>query len=260
VGIGGSRTLVDQEGRLWSVVLFSFAAEKGILITGNSQGFKKVLGAQTGKLACNLELSAEILSVIDLSTQNLQECCAVLNEFALPRAIVDFTSSSFVGWNSRFLHQTGCSEDTIRSAKPEELLAFGESWLPLSGDDGQVVEFTSCATKRPSGANPTPGYIIRTASKFGYVMLEFSDSRPAQFEQGRVTGREEERDRIIKAYHEEVSSSIIAVLFLIETAKNKLEEAGSPQAEPVSKASQILTETTEKIAEVLSNPDRGSQT
>ena len=53
---------------------------------------------------------------------------------------------------------------------------------------------------------------------------------------------------------------MIAALFLIETAKNKLEEAGSPQAEPVSKASQILTETTEKIAEVLSNPDRGSQT
>jgi hypothetical protein len=52
------------------------------------------------------------------------------------------------------------------------------------------------------------------------------------------------------------SSSIIAALFLIETAKNQLEEAGSPQAEVVSKASDILTETTEKIAKVLGDGDQ----
>jgi hypothetical protein len=183
-----------------------------------------------------------------------------LNQFALPRAVVDFTHNSFVAWNPRFLDLTGCSEDTIRSAKPEELLAFGESWLPLSKNDGQLVEFTSCATRRPFGTDPTPGYIIRTPSNFGYAMLEFSDLRTAQFEQGRITGQEEERNRIIKAYHEEVSSSIIAALFLMEEAKNKLEETGSPQAEPISKASQILIETTEKIADVLSEPDRDSQT
>ena len=44
---------------------------------------------------------------------------------------------------------------------------------------------------------------------------------------------------------------MISALFLIETAKSELEEAGLPQAEVVSKASEILTETTEKIAEVL---------
>jgi signal transduction histidine kinase len=90
-------------------------------------------------------------------------------------------------------------------------------------------------------------------------MLDVSDSPSVQFEQGRTTGREEERNRIIKAYHEEVSSSMIAALFLIETAKNELEEAGLPQAEAVSKASDILTETTEKIADVLSNTDGNSQ-
>jgi signal transduction histidine kinase len=83
-------------------------------------------------------------------------------------------------------------------------------------------------------------------------MLEISDSRSAQFDQGRIAGREEERNRIIKAYHEEVSSSMIEALFLIEEAKSELEEAGLPQAEAVSKASDILTETTKKIADVIS--------
>jgi hypothetical protein len=197
---------------------------------------------------------------IDLSTQNLQEFCAVLNGFALPRAIVDFERHSFVAWNPRFLEQTGYSEDEIKSAKPEELLTFGESWFPLSDQkEGQTVEFISCAAKRPFGADPAPGYVIRSHSKIGYVMLDVSDSPSVQFEQGRTTGREEERNRIIKAYHEEVSSSMIAALFLIETAKNELEEAGLPQAEAVSKASDILTETTEKIADVLSNTDGNSQ-
>jgi hypothetical protein len=49
-----------------------------------------------------------------------------------------------------------------------------------------------------------------------------------------------------------VSSSIVAALFLIETAKIELEHAGLPQAETVAKASDILTETTEKITDVLS--------
>ena len=48
---------------------------------------------------------------------------------------------------------------------------------------------------------------------------------------------------------------MIAALFLVETAKSELEEAGLPQAEAVSKASEILTETTEKIADVLTDAE-----
>jgi signal transduction histidine kinase len=90
-------------------------------------------------------------------------------------------------------------------------------------------------------------------------MLDVFDSPSAQFEQGRKVGREEERNRVVQAFHEEVSSSIIAALFLIETAKSELEDAGLPQAKAVSKASDILTETTEKIADVLGAPDRSSE-
>jgi len=52
---------------------------------------------------------------------------------------------------------------------------------------------------------------------------------------------EEEQNRIIEAYHEEMSSLMIAVLFLIETAKSELQESGLSKAETVSKASDILT-------------------
>jgi hypothetical protein len=189
---------------------------------------------------------------IELSTQKLQEFCAVLNEFALPRAIVDFERDAFVAWNAKFLEQTGYSEDEIKSAKPGELFTFAESWFPLSGEkEGQMVEFISSTTKRAFGAETAPGYVVRSHGKIGYVMLDNFDLPSAQFGQGQIAGREEERNRIVEAYHEEVSSSMIAALFLIETAKSELQEADLPQAEAVSKASDMLKEATDKIARVL---------
>ena len=89
-------------------------------------------------------------------------------------------------------------------------------------------------------------------------MLDAFDLSSVQFEQGRLAGRQEERNRIVKAYHEEVSSSMIAALFLIEAAKSELQEAGLPQNEAVSKASESLTEATDKIVDVLSDANRNS--
>jgi hypothetical protein len=176
-----------------------------------------------------------------------------LNGFALPRAIVNFEQGSFVAWNPKFLEQIGFSEEEIKAVRLEELLTMGGSWFPLSGEnDRQKAEYIGCAVRRPFGEQPVPGFIIRTHERIGYLMLDVFGASSVQFEQGRVFGREEERNRITKAFHDEVSSSIVAALFLIETAKTELEEAGLPQAETVAKASDILAETTEKIADALS--------
>jgi hypothetical protein len=184
-----------------------------------------------------------------------------LNEFALPRAIVDFERRSFVAWNARFLKEMGYSEEEIKSIDTEELLTLGDTWSPISDEnEGQKVEMISCAARRPLGGEPASGYVVRAQGKIGYVMLDVLDSPSARFERGRVAGRKEERNRIIKAYHEEVSSSMIAALFLVETAKRELEEACLPQAETVSKASDMLTETTEKIAAVLLDEKGNSNT
>jgi hypothetical protein len=194
---------------------------------------------------------------IDLSTEKFQEFCAVLNQFALPRAIVDYERHSFVAWNSKFLERTGFSEDEMRSSRLDELLTFGESWFSLSEEsEGQTVEYVACAARRPFGTDPAPGFAVRSHGKIGYLMLDAFDSPAAQFEKGRSAGREEERNRVIRTFHEEVSSSIIAALFLIETVKSELEDAGLPQAEALSKASDILAETTEKIADVIGEADR----
>ena len=193
---------------------------------------------------------------IDLSPQKLQDLCTILNKFALPIAIADFERRLFVAWNPKFLEQTGFSEDEMKSSKPEELLALGESWSPLSEENGRPAEYTSCAARRPFGADPAPGFVVRSHGKIGYVMLDVFESSSAQFEQGRSVGRQEERNRIVRTFHEEVSSSLISALFLIDTAKTELEEGQLPQTEAVSKASDALAEATEKIETVLGEQDR----
>jgi signal transduction histidine kinase len=94
--------------------------------------------------------------------------------------------------------------------------------------------------------------VVKNRGRIGYVMLDSLGSS-AQLEQGKTIGREEERNRIAKAFHDEVSSSMLAALFLVEAAKTELEDAGLPQAKLVAQASDILAETTEKIVAVVTD-------
>jgi len=197
----------------------------------------------------------EIYFGINLSTENLQQLVSLLNEFSLPRAVLDFEKDAFVAWNWRFLDHTGFTEDEMKSSKLEDLLTLQESPLPLFEESArQRVEYIICTARRRFGADPAPGYVVRSGGKLGYVMLDVYDPSTAQFELGRAVGQEQARNRIAQAFDHEVSSSLIAALFLIETAKGELEEAAPHHAEAVSKASDILTEATEKIAQVIGGP------
>jgi signal transduction histidine kinase len=69
-------------------------------------------------------------------------------------------------------------------------------------------------------------------------------------ESARLAGHEEERARIVRMFHDEVSSTMLAVL-AIESAKDELKAQNLPQAETVAKASELLQEVVEKISEVL---------
>jgi len=60
-------------------------------------------------------------------------------------------------------------------------------------------------------------------------------------------------------FHDEVSSTMLAVLFAIESAKDELEAQNLPQAETVAKASELLQEVVEKISEVLEDKKDSSQ-
>ena len=181
-----------------------------------------------------------------------------LDEFALPRALVDFTRQRFVAWNQTFLARTGYSEEEIRALKPEHLILQGESPLaPEEASAHSVVEFYPAALKTPKEEAAIPGHLVKSTGDFGYLMLEELDPNiSSTFEQGRLVGSEENRKRIAQVFHEELSSELLAAAFQIHLAKQKLEASSSPDAARVAQASEILSETIEKIGEVLGEQDR----
>src|SRR5258708_38901658 len=109
----------------------------------------------------------------------------------------------------------------MKSSKPEELLALGESWSPLSEENGRPAEYTSCAARRPFGADPAPGFVVRSHGKIGYVML------PKPLSDLTI---------VIVEDHDDTRKSIgslISALFLIDTAKTELEEVFSIKFDPL---------------------------
>ena len=66
-------------------------------------------------------------------------------EICYRRFLITWQTRELKSWNPKFLEQTGFSEDEMKSFKPEELLALGESWSSLSEENGKRVEYTSCA-------------------------------------------------------------------------------------------------------------------
>jgi hypothetical protein len=171
---------------------------------------------------------------------------------SLPRAIADFTHQRFIAWNIIFLERTGYSETRIKAIKPEEIVVLGDARFPLPSDNGQSsAEFIVCAVKTTSRSAALPGHIVKSAGRFGYLMVHDAESNSAEFEQGRLVGQQAERARIVKLFHDEVSSIMMAALFAVESAKNALEAQNLPAVQELEKASELLSEAVEKNADVL---------
>jgi hypothetical protein len=52
-------------------------------------------------------------------------------------------------------------------------------------------------------------------------------------------------------FHDEVSSTVLAALFAVESAKDAVEEQNLPAVHELKKASELLSEAVEKTADVL---------
>jgi hypothetical protein len=171
---------------------------------------------------------------------------------SLPRAIADFTDHRFIAWNTTFLERTGYSEDRIKAIKPEEIIVLSDSRFPLPSDNSQsATEFIVCAVKTTSRSAALPGHIVKSMGRFGCLIVDDGKSDSAEFEQGRLVGQHEERARIVKLFHDEVSSTMKAALFAVESAKSALEAQNLPAVWALDKASELLSEAVEKNADVL---------
>ena len=191
-----------------------------------------------------------------MDTTEMQKLCDSLNEFALPRAIVDFNTQRFVAWNTRFLARTGYSEEEIKTLETGKAILLGDSvFLPPQEGDNPSAEFVPLAVRVPTKTAAVPGHLVRSKGNVGYLMLHgVEPTASTDWHRGiRLVGQEQERVRIVQMFHKEVSSGMLAALFKIQIAKEMLNSASLPEAEPVAQASEMLSEAIDKIGDVLEN-------
>jgi signal transduction histidine kinase len=198
-----------------------------------------------------------------MDDDEVAKLCDHLDEFALARAVVDSSGKRFVGWNKTFLTRTGFTQEELRALEPGQIISESESaFPPADALESSDVKFYPVAVRAAKEVAAVPGYLVKSSSDFGYLMLEELDPNVSTtFEQGRLVGKEQQRTRIAQLFHEELSSDLLAAVFKIHLVKQKLEASGSPNAQQVAEASEILSEAIDKMVDALGvqEKSRGSE-
>jgi PAS domain-containing protein len=186
--------------------------------------------------------------------EHAQAICDVLNEFRLPRAILHLKRETFIAWNESFQERTGYSAEHLHFAQHKDLVVFSEpdADLPeIAQEPTPGVQLIRCTTRCSGQEHFATGYAAKREDGFVLLMLDVIDPTTGAIQDARLFGREEERNRILKLFHDRVSPKLLAAVFEVVNAKEKLEAKGLEESKAVAKAAEKLTETIDAVASVL---------
>ena len=181
--------------------------------------------------------------------------CGVLNEFQRPTAVAHIGKDRLIAWNESFRSIVGYSNAALQSASFKELAVFGEFQPGAeenASDLATNVEVAPVHFRILDTENFATGQATKRDGAFVLLMLDVLDKSTGLLEDARVVGREEERSRILKIFHDKVSPKLLAAIFEVARAKEELEAKGLQQeSESISKASTALVETIDTLANFL---------
>ena len=181
--------------------------------------------------------------------------CGALSEFQLPRAIAHIGKDRLIAWNESFRSIVGYSDAALQSVSFKELAFFGEfqpGTEENASDLATHIEVAPVRFRILDTENFATGQAAKRDDAFVLLMLDVLDKSTSLLEDARVFGRDEERSRILKIFHDKVSPKLLAAIFEVARAKEELESKGLQQeSESISKASTALVETIDTLANFL---------
>ena len=189
--------------------------------------------------------------------EEAQAICDVLNEFRLPRAILHLERDPFIAWNETFRERTGYSAEQLHFAHHKDLVVFSEpdAELPQSAQEpASGVHLIRCTTRCSGQEHFATGYAAKREDGFVLLMLDVINPSTGAIEDARLFGQEEERNRILKLFHDKVSPKLLAAVFEVVNAKETLEAKGLEESKVVARAADRLSETIDAVVSVL-DPD-----
>jgi hypothetical protein len=174
--------------------------------------------------------------------------CTALNDFHLPRAIAHLERNRFVAWNEHFLAESGFSGEELQTTALKDLTTFEEPstvapGFERSGFSVMPFRFTCHDQDRVLSGNAA-------AKGDGFVLLLVEPTKETG-DSAWEKGRNDERDRILRLFHDEVGPKLLAAVFAAQIAKEELEAKGLKESETVAKVGDKLVEAIEGVVAVL---------
>ena len=142
-------------------------------------------------------------------------------------------------WNESFQERTGYSTEHLHFARHKDVVFFSEAEPDLAESDQEPtpgVQLVRCTTRCSGQEHFATGYAAKREDGFVLLMLDVIDPTTGAIQDARLFGREEERNRILKLFHDRVSPKLLAAMFEVVNAKEKLEAKGLEESKAVAKA------------------------
>jgi hypothetical protein len=195
-------------------------------------------------------------------SQEAKAICDALDEFRLPRAIVHVEQDCFIAWNKSFQERTGYSADELKVAHLRDLIVIGEPDGQFAESEQESlpgVQFARCTTRCSGQEHFATGYCAKREDGFMLLMVDVINPTTGAIEDARIFGQQEERNRILRLFHDRVSSKLLVAAFEVERAKLELEAKGLEEGRAVSKAAEKLNETIDAVVSVLDPEELGGE-
>lgn len=179
---------------------------------------------------------------------DLRQLCSTLDEFGLPRAVGHISEKRLLLWNKTFAQQAKLTEAELRDA---EISVSGEA---SANEKHALIPF---ALKISQSTQAFLGHAVKRDDGYLLMMLDLTpaDVLLKYFWQGRVLGKEEEKQRLAQVIHDSFSPHLLAAFFLIHGIREHLEQRHPGEAKQLAKVAELLNESIQTLAAGVSNSD-----
>ena len=190
---------------------------------------------------------------------DLRTICSAFEHFSLPAALGDLKDNALVFWNQAFQKRAGISDIELAQARLTSLILLEESYsgLALQHDDSEhMIRFVPCVLKKSLTNEWVPGRALRRKDGILLAMLDLpiGDVAFEGFIHGHLIGREEERQRTRRFFHDILSSKLIVASFAAQEIYHSLVAKGALEAEEQARVTKLLGEIIDDICNSLAEP------
>ena len=180
---------------------------------------------------------------------DLAQLCRTLDEFGLPRAVGHISGKGLLLWNKAFAQQAKLTETDLRDA---------EISVSTEASANEKLALMPFALKISQSTKAFLGHAVMRDDGYLLMMLDLTpaDVLLKYFWQGRILGKEEEKQRLAQVVHDSFSPHLLAAFFLVHSIREHLEKRDSREAKQLAKVVDLLNESIQTLAAGVSNSDQ----